>query len=1176
MTIRKGDRFAMTLREILTQDIAREIEGVVKADDRARIGQEIREYVVTAEIARALTRLFEGYQEALSRQQQGGTSYPYNGVWISGYFGSGKSHLLKILAYLLSDAADDELRSVFLQKIDEPFLRGAVETAFRAPATSVLFNIDQQADAEAADTSQQILFVFERVFNRAAGYCENDRVIANFERDLDERGTLEAFRARFREITGEDWRARRDTVMTLDRDLFTETWSAFQGVDRDVADSLLDRYDNNRTLSAEQFATRVRDWLDRTGGPTHRLNFFVDEVGQFVANDRHRMLNLQTVAESLATTCNNRAWVFVTSQEDIDAVIGDASAEQRNDFTRITARFYFRLPLTSANVEEVIQRRLLDKTEAGTATLYAYYDANHDHLRTLFHFGAGVKEIRYRDRDHFALSFPFPPYQFYYLQEALKGLSAHNAFTGRHVSRGERSMLEVFQDVGKQLAAAEVPRFATFDQMFDGIRQTLQSALLRQVELAERELGNPLAVRLLKALLLLKYTQDFTGSPDNLTTLLISDANEDRSALRHSIQEALDILEYQSYVRRGGDEYEYLTDREKDVAQEIKNTDVDYSTIRRQIHDVVVDRILKHNHFTYDGNGETYRFATYVDEEGPIRRVTSDLALRIITHLHPNAGDTTTLLNHAMGRKELLVVLPVPSSVANELRLYNQTDTYLRHTSNVDDPHQQHILAINRSANNERETRIRSTLVPQLVTDASLYVGDRELSLGPKDPHDRLHAALQELVRVSYPNLQMLRGRYSEAGLRSILFPEGDDAIFSGDAIALGSDEAEMQGWLQRQKQAAVATTIATVKEEFAGGQYGWPEMAILSVLAKLIVRDAVELADNRGALPPGEVHARLINSHAHAQVFVRLAQPIDSSTVGRLATFYQEFFHAPATASGGKELVKEIRERLGLLVTELQDHLRGRDRYPFLDALDAPTERYRTMSSLEESALITTITEEEDDLLMEKLETVDRAVAFVTGPGAQTLDRIREYIQTNRENFSAVDRLADLSRLEAHLSNKTPWAGNAIRDADRLLTDVRAEIDRRTEASRKQAARAVDDALRTLQSNPTLGALDDSDRTTLLSPLSDQLTRRAAETASLPALEHIAQIEVQRLSQTIRETAAKRLNPDVQIRYAAAEETRVTFSKPELVTAEDVDAYVEAQRTAWRALVADGKRIMV
>ena len=83
----------MQLNEIFAKDVQRPIEGVIKADDVAHLGTEVEEYVLTNEAAKGLELLLEAY-----------TNYTNaNGVWISGFFGSGKSHLLKMLAHLLGD-----------------------------------------------------------------------------------------------------------------------------------------------------------------------------------------------------------------------------------------------------------------------------------------------------------------------------------------------------------------------------------------------------------------------------------------------------------------------------------------------------------------------------------------------------------------------------------------------------------------------------------------------------------------------------------------------------------------------------------------------------------------------------------------------------------------------------------------------------------------------------------------------------------------------------------------------------------------------------------------------------------------------------------------------------------------------------------------------------------------
>ena len=133
------------------------------------------------------------------------------------------------------------------------------------------------------------------------------------------------------------------------------------------------QYSASYSVSIEDFADEVKSWIDKQGDPTFRLNFFVDEVGQFIGSDTKLMLNLQTIAESLNTKCAGRSWVFVTSQEDMEKVIGDRTRQQGNDFSKIQARFKTRLKLTSADVEEVIRKRLLEKNDAGAAALSKIY-----------------------------------------------------------------------------------------------------------------------------------------------------------------------------------------------------------------------------------------------------------------------------------------------------------------------------------------------------------------------------------------------------------------------------------------------------------------------------------------------------------------------------------------------------------------------------------------------------------------------------------------------------------------------------------------------------------------------------------------------------------------------------------------------------------------------------------
>mgnify|MGYP006928300975 FL=1 len=187
-----------------------------------------------------------------------------------------------------------------------------------------------------------------------------------------------------------------------------------------------------------------------------------------------------------------------------------AKVFQSQDFSKIMARFSIRMPLDSQNVAEVIQKRLLLKTPEAQVTLGNLHDREQNNLKTLFDFTDGsIKLKNYTDRNNFVSSYPFPPYQFTLFQMAIRSLSQHNAFEGKHSSVGERSMLGVFQEVSKKLMNEPVGGLSTFDLMFEGIRTALKSNVQQSIYLAERQIQDldEFAVRVLKALFLVKYVK---------------------------------------------------------------------------------------------------------------------------------------------------------------------------------------------------------------------------------------------------------------------------------------------------------------------------------------------------------------------------------------------------------------------------------------------------------------------------------------------------------------------------------------------------------------------------------------------------------------------------------------------------------------------------------------------
>ena len=453
----------MQIHELFLKPVERPIDGVIKADDARNLQTELEEYVVTRDVARGLGTLTDRYLTELTA----------NGVWISGFFGSGKSHLLKILSLILDGtplANGVRPADIVLPKIEDEIVKANLRKATTIPARSILFNIDQKFDGIGGDHSSPILEVFVKVLNELQGYYGKQGYIARFEHDLDVRGDLAPFKETYLRINGASWEKDREAIATARKTAFARAYAAhFGGAEADAV-NLMRQVREDYRVSIESFAEMVRDYIQRQP-PGFRLNFFVDEVGQFIGQDSKLMLNLQTVAETLGTVCDGRAWVFVTSQADLEGVLGAFKDMKAQDITKIMGRFKTQLTLASADVREVIQKRLLAKQEAEPEVLTDIYDREKDNLQTLFRFGDHSVNLHgWRGSDEFCGFYPFHPYQFDLFQLAIQQLSKHGVFTGRYLSVGERSMLAVFQEVAKAVRDETVGQLATFDLMYDASR----------------------------------------------------------------------------------------------------------------------------------------------------------------------------------------------------------------------------------------------------------------------------------------------------------------------------------------------------------------------------------------------------------------------------------------------------------------------------------------------------------------------------------------------------------------------------------------------------------------------------------------------------------------------------------------------------------------------------------
>ena len=226
---------------------------------------------------------------------------------------------------------------------------GDIKRAVASNTDVILFNIDSKAGPMTGRDA--ILAVFLRVLNEMQGYSGDYPHIAHMERYLESKGKLEKFREAFHEATGSEWTKERDAYH-FHRDDVVKALTATLNLSTESAEKWIDGAEGSFALTIENFCKWVKEYLD-SKGPDHRLIFLVDEVGQFIGMDSHLMLNLQTITEELGTICAGRAWIVVTSQEDIDSVVGEMKQSKANDFSKIQGRFRSRLSLSSANINNI-------------------------------------------------------------------------------------------------------------------------------------------------------------------------------------------------------------------------------------------------------------------------------------------------------------------------------------------------------------------------------------------------------------------------------------------------------------------------------------------------------------------------------------------------------------------------------------------------------------------------------------------------------------------------------------------------------------------------------------------------------------------------------------------------------------------------------------------------------
>ena len=830
----------MLVKDMFEKKIDRDIQGViiVGQGEDTNVRQELEEYVVTRELQKHFADFFSAYKKGIL-----GTT-PKMGVWISGFFGSGKSHFLKILSYLLENKQVDNRHALDFfvedQKIMDPMVLADMRLAAETPTDVVLFNIDSKSDTGSKQNKDAIVNVFLRVFNEMQGFCGSIPQLADLEQQLTEVGRMDEFKEAFEDEYGKPWIENRhkfdfiqDTVVDVlvDMDFMSEP----------AARNWCEKASEPYQISIEDFARRVRAYIDGKGN-NHHVVFLVDEIGQYIGEDSKLMLNLQTVTEELGKECKGKAWVIVTSQQDIDSV----TKVKGNDFSKIQGRFDTRLSLSSANVDAVIKKRILDKKDTAAQTLRLLYGQKATIIKNLIVFNDGVEKKLYANAEDFSEVYPFVPYQFNLLASVLTSIRTHGA-SGKHLSEGERSMLALFKESAAYLKDEEIGVLVPFHLFYDALENFLdhshRGVIIRAYDNTkinpEHKVSNVFAINVLKTLFMIKYILEVEANIENITSLMISSIDDDRIELKGRVEDALRVLEQQMLVQKNGSIYVFLTDEEQEINREINNQNVEMSEVINKVSEMIFEDIFTDKRYRYPVfNGRySFGFNQAVDDRPYKSNQNYDIGLRILTPWYEGGCDDATLRMMSGQGREVIVMLPNDAAFLDEIRVYLKIEKYLRLNTSSQLTKYETIKEAKRVEMRDRNNNAKLYLTESLK-ESVIYVNADVIKTKAKEVNGRMNEAIGRLMQTVYHKLSYIDTAFSEADIRKMFRTSNQITLdLKGGTEANVHALDDVLSFIAGNSRIHMKTSMKTLMDRFMKAPYGFIEDDVEWLVARLFKR---------------------------------------------------------------------------------------------------------------------------------------------------------------------------------------------------------------------------------------------------------------------------------------------------------------------------------------------------
>ncbi|WP_195663259.1 BREX system P-loop protein BrxC [Bacteroides congonensis] len=1204
----------MKLRELYSKPINRAVNPAVSATkfdpETERI--EIQEYVFTDEIINGLFRILD----AIKNNQP----YDHVGIWIDGYYGSGKSHFLKYLDYCITPSTREAAMSRLLEAVkaidplddkhvlsfDYDQLLSIANWLKCATIDTCIFNLETSYD-NSTDKKKAFLHVFWNEFNAKRGFNKFNITLAqNLEKPLQEKGMFEAFKQRIAEEGG-DWNDPGMAADLIDNELDWVLDIAKELAPTLSVDSIRERIiKRDTTMSIDRFGMELAGYL-KDKGDDYRLILLADEVSQFINKERDRYLNLQEIITKLSEACDNKVWVACTAQQDLSEIMDDCHiAEEKDKEGKIKGRFEVKVSLKGTQPEVITQKRILDKKEevkADLAALYQKHKAGFD-----LQFKLPTSYNSYDSEQDFVDYYPFVPYQFKLIMQVFNSF-LNLGYVAKEVKGNERSIIKVIHSTAKANADAELGKFISFDELYnnmfeEGLQARGQKAVDNALRMArtyqtDRPEKTRLAIRVANVLFMICNISQtdqllFPATLDNVTSLLVNNMETPRLTIKNEVEKVIEFLCDNNIIRREQgkqgtpDTFTFYSEEEMKVAQLIQSQVVDNNTQAEQLKEIFNKYITalrnKEQYHTRSFSvGLTIKQRTFLSNN-------PDVQVEFVMDTDYETADQLALQNSNTNR----MVYYVGPQYRDNKRLYNAFYWYCQAGRYMATPATGEDNAQTRKDFAKRAEELYNSLIRrefEKILDtcpiiSGLSVID-DTELGQKRGNDRYRIAIDKHLSGIYtkaalvdnPSVPRTTEQLKKAILRNV--NPGD---YEGLNAALTDAEHEVEIYLNKQFQ---EVNVADVLAKFAKAPYGWDNICTLYIINELVRRHNRDYSYANNPNVETLMVANRIVSESN-KFTLRQAKVISPQVIQQFIAAWKDIFGISATPSttDSTQLFRACRDieserSLARIIKGYKDIEQQIIAYPFCQPIRDAIQLFESwLTERDPLKFFNLIINAKDEakLLIDKCKEV---IQF-THDQLSTYQQLLQFLNDNLYNFPFVptdlqEAVGDFSKIK---DDTWPIAG--LRGYIKLknqLSGILDDVREKLRAKIKVAYNDMFDYLRQVaeKQNVPISVLSDRDATIHLktSPTNILVLQNNVNTDTF------YQEQVDKIMSYVPPTppthsggggSTQPPTPEKRIRKASLQ----TRTKLPITNAEDIERYLEGLRQQLERLLVDQDGVMI